>query len=82
MSDLEKRRQVGRDSANRLSNLLAGNLPGVKEDIRFSYFDNSFRLWWGERGDPDKTAYVSIEQIQSLNDEELSNLILSSLSEE
>lgn len=82
MSDLERQRQIGRDCANRLSGLLAGKIPGVREDIRFSYFENSFRLWQGERGNPEKTAYVSIEQIQSLNDEELSNLILSSLSEE
>ncbi|MDA0999903.1 MAG: hypothetical protein O2807_05220 [bacterium] len=82
MGDLEKQRQIGRDCANRLSAVLAGNIPGVKEEIRFSYFENSFRLWQGDRGNPERTAYISVEQILTLNDEELSNLIYSSLSEE
>ncbi len=79
MTDLNRRRQLGRDMVARISKLLAGKLPGIDQDLRFSYLDNSFRLWWGERGDPDTTLIVTFEQIRSLDDEELRHLIRSAV---
>ena len=63
----------------RISKLLAEKLPGIEQDLRFSYLDDSFRLWWGDRGDPDTTLIVTFEQIQSLDDEELRRLIRSAV---
>ena len=79
MTDLNRRRQLGRDMVARINKLLAGKLPGIEQDLRFSYLDDSFRLWWGDRGDPDTTLIVTFEQIQSLDDEELRRLIRSAV---
>jgi hypothetical protein len=64
--------------ANRISQLLAGKVPGIEEDIRFSYAEDSFRLWWGERGNPETTLVISFDQLQTLNDEEIKQIIRSS----
>ena len=79
MTDLNRRRQLGRDMVARISKLLAGKLPGIEQDLRFTYLDDSFRLWWGDRGDPETTLIVTFEQIQSLDDEELRRLIRSAV---
>lgn len=78
MNEVEERRQLGRTMANRISALLAGKVPGIDEDIRFSYVENSFRLWWGERGDPETTLTITFDQLQTLNDEEIKQIIRSS----
>ncbi len=76
--EVEERRQLGRTMANRISQLLAGKIPGIETDIRFSYVQDSFRLWWGERGDPETTLLITFEQLQTLNDEEIRQIIQSS----
>lgn len=75
MSDVQLRRQEGRLLAERLSQILAANIPGVEQDIRFTYVDNSFRLWWGERGDEDTSVLITFDQLRIMNDEELRRLI-------
>ena len=45
--------------ADRISRLLSEEIPGIEHDIRFSYVDDSFHLWWGERGNPDTTNRIS-----------------------
>ncbi len=79
MSDVQRRRQESRSLAERLSQVLASKIQGIDQDIRFSYFDDSFRLWWGERGDPETTALITFEQLRTLNDEELKQIIRSSV---
>ncbi len=78
MNEVEERRQLGRTMAGRISKLLAGKIPGMEADIRFSYVKDSFRLWWGERGDPETTLLITFEQLQTLNDEEIRQIIQSS----
>ena len=75
MSDIQRRRQEGRLLAERLSQLLAGSIPGVEQDIRFTYADESFRLWWGERGDEDTSVLITFDQLRLMNDEELRRII-------
>ncbi len=78
MSEVEERRQLGRTMAGRISQLLAGEIPGIEADIRFSYVKDSFRLWWGERGDPETTILITFDQLQTLNDDEIRQIIQSS----
>ncbi len=78
MNEVEERRQLGRTMADRISRLLAEKIPGIEADIRFSYVKDSFRLWWGERGDPETTLLITFEQLQTLNDEEIRQIIQSS----
>lgn len=75
MSDVQQRRREGRLLAERLSQILAGNIPGVEQDIRFTYVDDSFRLWWGERGDEDTAVLITFDQLRLMNDEEIRHLI-------
>ncbi|MBI2132493.1 MAG: hypothetical protein HYT99_06720 [Candidatus Tectomicrobia bacterium] len=75
MSDVQLRRQEGRLLAERLSQILAASIPGVEQDIRFTYVDDSFRLWWGERGDEDTSVLITFDQLRIMNDEELRRLI-------
>lgn len=75
MSDVQRRRQEGRLLAERLSQILAASIPGVEQDIRFTYVDDSFRLWWGERGDEDTSVLITFDQLRIMNDEELRRLI-------
>ena len=77
MNEVEERRQFGRTMADRISQLLAGKIPGIDADIRFSYVKDSFRLWWCERGDPDTTLLITFEQLQTLNDDEIRQIIRS-----
>ena len=79
MEDIEAQRKHSRIMAERISHILAGDIEGVDADIRYSYQDKSFRLWWGDRGDPDTSALITFEQIASLNDEELRQIIRSSV---
>ncbi len=78
MNEVEERRQLGRTMADRISRLLAEKIPGIEADIRFSYVKDSFRLWWGERGDPETALLITFEQLQTLNDEEIKQIIQSS----
>ena len=75
LSDVQRRRQEGRLLAERLSQILAGSIPGVDQDIRFTYVEDSFRLWWGERGDEDTSVLITFEQLRMMNDEELRHII-------
>ncbi|MDE0330730.1 MAG: hypothetical protein OXL41_02595 [Nitrospinae bacterium] len=79
MEDIEAQRKNSRIMAERISSILAGEIEGVDADIRYSYQEKSFRLWWGDRGDPDTTALITFEQIATLNDEELRQIIRSSV---
>ena len=79
MEDIETQRKHSRKMAERISGILAGDISGVDADIRYSYQEKSFRLWWGERGDPDTMALITFEQIAGLNDEELRQIIRSSV---
>lgn len=79
MEDIEAQRKHSRIMAERISGILAGEIEGVDADIRYSYQEKSFRLWWGERGDPDTTALITFEQMATLNDEELRQIIRSSV---
>ena len=79
MEDIEAQRKYSRIMAERISRILGGEIDGVDADIRYSYQEKSFRLWWGDRGDPDTTALITFEQIASLNDEELRQIIRSSI---
>ena len=79
MEDVEAQREYSRNMAERISRILAGEIADVDADIRYSYQDKSFRLWWGERGDPDTAAIITFEQINTLNDEELRQVIRSSV---
>jgi hypothetical protein len=58
-----------------MSQILASSIPGVEQDIRFTYVDDSFRLWWGERGDEDTSVLITFDQLRMMNDEELRRLI-------
>ncbi|MBI3129560.1 MAG: hypothetical protein HYZ11_18280 [Candidatus Tectomicrobia bacterium] len=75
MSDVQRRRQEGRLLAERLSQILSGSIPGIDLDIRFTYVEDSFRLWWGERGDEDSSVIITFDQLRLMNDEELRQII-------
>ena len=75
MTDVNERRRHGREMAERISQLLAQGIPNFPHNIRFNYVDDSFRLWWGDSGDPDTTLIVSFKQLRTLNDEELQQII-------
>ncbi len=79
MEDVETQRKNSRLMAERLSRILADDISGVEADIRYAYQEKSFRLWWGERGDPDTMALITFEQLATLNDEELRQVIRSSV---
>ena len=79
MEDIEAQRKHSRIMTERISGILAEDIEGVDADIRYSYQEKSFRLWWGERGDPDTMALITFEQIAGLNDEELRQIIRSSV---
>ena len=79
MEDIEAQRKHSRIMTERISGILAGEIEGVDADIRYSYQEKSFRLWWGERGDQDTMALITFEQIAGLNDEELRQIIRSSV---
>lgn len=75
MTDVNERRRHGREMAERISQLLSRDIPGFEHNIRFNYVDDSFRLWWGERGDPDTTLLITFGQLRTLNDDELRQII-------
>ncbi|OGL60146.1 MAG: hypothetical protein A3J27_07310 [Candidatus Tectomicrobia bacterium RIFCSPLOWO2_12_FULL_69_37] len=75
MSDVQRRRREGHLLAEKLSKVLAGSIPGVEQDIRFTYVDDSFLLWWGERGEEDTSVLITFDQLRLMNDEELRHLI-------
>ncbi|HBK81701.1 MAG TPA: hypothetical protein DDZ83_18860 [Nitrospinae bacterium] len=75
MTDVNERRRHGREMAERISQLLSQDIPGFEHNIRFNYVDDSFRLWWGERGDPDTTLLITFDQLRTLNDDELRQII-------
>ena len=79
MEDIEAQRKYSRIMAERISRILGGEIEGVDADIRYSYQDKSFRLWWGDRGDPNTMALITFEQMAALNDEELRQIIRSSI---
>ena len=72
---MNERRRHGREMAERISQLLSQDIPGFEHNIRFNYVDDSFRLWWGERGDPDTTLLITFDQLRTLNDDELRQII-------
>ena len=75
MTDVNERRRHGREMAERISQLLSQDIPGFEHNIRFNYVDDSFRLWWGERGDPDTTLLITFDQLRTLNDDKLRQII-------
>jgi len=75
LTDVNERRRHGREMAERISQLLSQDIPGFEHNIRFNYVDDSFRLWWGERGDPDTTLLITFDQLRTLNDDELRQII-------
>lgn len=79
LKDVQRGREESRHMAERLSKVLASQIPDVDFDIRYTYHDRSFRLWWGERGDPQTTALITFQQLSTLNDEELKQIIRSSV---
>ncbi len=79
MSDVAQRRQEGRVLVERLSKILDKGIPNVDLDLRFTYVDDSFRVWWGERGDPDTSALITFEQLRTLNDDETRQIIRSAV---
>ena len=78
MTDVSKRRQLGREMAGRISQLVSEKISGVDKDIRFTYIEDSFRLWWGDRGDPETTLLITFEQLQTLDNNELKQVIRNS----
>lgn len=80
MNDVNKRRQLGRDMAERISQLVSEKISGIDKDIRFTYIEDSFRLWWGDRGDPETTLLITFEQLQTLDNNELKQVIRNSAS--
>ena len=80
MNDVSKRRQLGRDMAVRISQLISEKISGIEKDIRFTYIEDSFRLWWGDRGDPETTLLITFEQLQTLDNSELKQVIRNSAS--
>jgi hypothetical protein len=80
LNDVSKRRQLGRDMAVRISQLVSEKISGIEKDIRFTYIEDSFRLWWGDRGDPETTLLITFEQLQTLNNSELKQVIRNSAS--
>ena len=80
MNDVSKRRQLGRDMAVRISQLVSEKISGIEKDIRFTYIEDSFRLWWGEREDPETTLLITFEQLQTLDNSELKQVIRNSAS--
>ncbi len=79
MSDVAQQRQEGRVLVERLSKILDKGIPNVDLDLRFTYVDDSFRVWWGERGDPDTSALITFEQLRTLNDDETRQIIQSAV---
>jgi hypothetical protein len=80
LNDVSKRRQLGRDMAVRISQLVSEKISGIEKDIRFTYIEDSFRLWWGDRGDPETTLLITFEQLQTLDNSELKQVIRNSAS--
>ena len=79
MSDVAQRRQEGRVLVERLSKILDKGIPNVDLELRFTYVADSFRVWWGERGDPDTSALITFEQLRTLNDDETQEIIRSAV---
>ena len=75
MDEVHRRRHEGRELTEKLSGVLVGGISDVEEDIRFTYLDDSFRLWWGERGDEETSAIITFKQLRTLDKEELKRII-------
>jgi len=66
--------------AVRISQLVSEKISGIEKNIRFTYIEDSFCLWWGDRGDPETTLLITFEQLQTLDNSELKQVIRNSAS--
>ena len=64
-----------KEVAERLSRILAAEIPGVHEDIRYHYEKTGFQLSWRNMREPADSVFLSFAQLRELNDDELRDLI-------
>ncbi len=64
-----------KEFAERLSRILAGEIPGVQEDIRYHYEKTGFQLSLRTMREPADSVFLSFAQLRELNDDELRDLI-------
>ena len=79
MQEIDETRKKSKEFAERISYILAKRFIDLEGIIKYRYQDESFLLWWGERGDQDTQAVVTFEQLRTLNDEELEKVIRSTI---
>jgi hypothetical protein len=79
MQEIDEIRKKSKAFAERISYIIANEFTDLEEAIKYGYQDESFLLWWGERGDLDTQAVVTFEQLRTLNDEELEKVIRSTI---
>jgi hypothetical protein len=65
-------------AAERLGRILAEGVPGVREDLRYSYTKGGFQVAWGNPQEEEK-LFLSLAQLRELTDEGLRHLIRTSL---
>ena len=64
-----------KEVAERLSRILAAEISGVQEDIRYHYAKTGFQLSWRSMREPADSVFLSFAQLRELNDDELRDLI-------
>ncbi len=75
MQEIDEIRKKSKEFAERISHILGEKITDLEDSIKYGYGDESFLLWWGERGEQEKQAAVTFEQLDTLNDEELEKVI-------
>ena len=81
MQEIDETRKKSKEFAERISRILGEKITDLEDSIKYGYGDESFVLWWGERGDAEKQAAVTFEQLDTLNDEELEKVIRTTIKE-
>ncbi len=81
MQEIDDIRKKSKEYAERISLILGKKITDIEFSIKYGYRDESFLLWWGERGDTETQAIVTFEQLKTLNDEELEKVIRTTIKE-
>lgn len=61
-------------AAERLGRILAEGIPGVRQDLSYSYAKEGFQVAWGDPQEEGR-LFLSLAQLRELTDEELRHLI-------
>ena len=81
MQEIDEIRKKSKEYAERISYILGKQITDAEIPIKYGYLDESFLIWWGDRGDQEKQAVVTFEQLETLNNEELEKVIRTTIKE-